>query len=203
VGILDGHAHRPSTPWRKQNAHLVQNRRVCECPQNYRERGSRFHLHARRVACHSETFQVLAFTQWEPQACASSLRDSLQDAWRGRPQIAEFPGHTRRKDVGVRADCADETPYTGRISDGPVWSQSVSEHGSVRSGPPEDTLRGPSSLDPQSFVLATGSRIAASPTWSRCSASVPALAPDWEQSRLPQGIRIEMAPLDKTRRNCM
>jgi prepilin-type N-terminal cleavage/methylation domain-containing protein len=131
---------------------------------------------------------IVGFNQWEPQTMRFVTAYSLQDAWRGRPQIAALqviPGADGR---GVRL-IVNETPYTGPDQAGQTIA-SIDQDSTVNYIP---VVAGS-----QSFVLAD--RL----SFCRFSYLQPIPAepfqiwrPDWVQRQmLPQGVRIEMAPLD-------
>jgi general secretion pathway protein J len=135
---------------------------------------------------------ALPFLQTEPQTMRFVTTYSLEDGWRGRPQIAVLqviPGER----AGVRL-IVNETAYTGRVQAGTniasieqdqLSGRQIVRYTAVASGP-------------KSFVLAD--RLA----FCRFSYLEPLLRapfqlwrPDWIQTqRLPQAIRIEMAPMD-------
>lgn len=137
---------------------------------------------------------LLPFLQTEAQAMRFVTSYSLEDGWRGRPQIVVLqviPGER----AGVRL-IVNEIPYTGReqagsniasIEQDQVSGRRIVHYTAVASGP-------------KSFVLAD--RLA----FCRFSYLEPLFQapfqvwrPDWIQpQRLPQAIRIEMAPLDDT-----
>lgn len=132
--------------------------------------------------------QSTPFNQWEPQTMRFVTSYSLQDAWRGRPQIAAFQVIPGADGGGVRL-IVNETPYTGPDQAGQTIA-SIDLDGPVHFAP---VIPGPGS-----FVLAD--RLA----YCRFSYLEPQLKPpvqiwrsDWVlKQQLPQGIRIEMAPLD-------
>lgn len=138
------------------------------------------------------------FLQTEPQTMRFVTAYSLEDGWRGRPQIAVLqviPGEATDDDrrAGVRL-ILNETPYTGRAQAG----QNIA-------GIEQDLLSGRQIVHytqipsgPRSFVLADRLE------FCRFSYLQPLVEPpfriwrpDWVMPRtLPLGIRIEMAPLD-------
>jgi prepilin-type N-terminal cleavage/methylation domain-containing protein len=133
-------------------------------------------------------FQSIPFYQWEGQTMRFVTSYSLQDAWRGRPQIAALQVIPGEDGQGVRL-IVNETPYTGAVQAGQT----------IASIQPDSTIRFvPVVANPQSFVLAD--RLA----YCRFTYLEPRLAPpfqvwrpDWVLTQqLPQGIRIDMAPLD-------
>ena len=142
----------------------------------------------------SPEFRSVPFFEAEPQSMRFVTSYSLNDGWRGRPQIAVLqviPGENRN---GVRL-ILNELPYTSPVEAGesitgiepdPVSSQPIPQFAPVPAGP-------------QSFVLAD--RLA----FCRFlylqplpDAPFQIWRTDWTiPERLPMGIRIEMAPLDK------
>jgi prepilin-type N-terminal cleavage/methylation domain-containing protein len=132
--------------------------------------------------------RVVPFNQWEPQTMRFVTAYSLQDAWRGRPQIAALqviPGADGR---GVRL-IVNEIPYTGPEQAGQTIA-SIDQDSTVNYVPVV-----PGS---QSFVLADRlsfcrfSYLQPIPT-----APFQIWRPDWAlRQTLPKGVRIDMAPLD-------
>jgi len=132
--------------------------------------------------------------QGEPQMMRLVSAYSLQQAWRGQPQLLELfviPGDQGR---GVRL-VVNETPYSSKIG-----GKVCTGIGSAAAGPAVQFT--PATAGPQSFVLAD--QLA----FCRFSYRVPpqASAPNqpspavWSPSGTgrgwPQAIRIEMAPLE-------
>lgn len=176
----------------KIDARMIANRRVVNSRAIIENEIGGFvpaiaHYHPQPDA----TIQV-PFLQTEPQMMRFVTTYSLQDAWRGRPQIAVLqviPGDRE----GVRL-ILNETPYTGR-----------EQAGSNIAGIEQDPASGrqivrytavPSS--PKSFVLAD--RLALCRFSYLQPLREPPLQiwrPDWIlPQQLPRAIRIEMAPLD-------
>jgi general secretion pathway protein J len=125
------------------------------------------------------------FFQGEPAALRLVSTFSLQEGWRGRPQILEIfviPGEER----GVRL-VVNEIPYSGSLGAGRLCG--------VREGLPQFL---PVRAGPQSFVLAD--------KLAFCRFSYLGPAPDvnqpdiwtpiWKRTVLPMAVRIEMAPLE-------
>lgn len=134
------------------------------------------------------TSRMVPFTQWEPQTMRFVTSYSLQDSWRGRPQMVALQVIPGAEGQGVRL-IVNETPYTNSIQAGATIA-SFDTEGITHFAP---VLAGP-----QSFVLAD--RLA----YCRFSYLVPkAQAPyeEWQPewttgNALPLGVRIEMGPLD-------
>jgi len=134
------------------------------------------------------TNRVAPFTQWESRTMRFVTSYSLQDSWRGRPQIMALQVIPGAEGQGVRL-IVNETPYTDSAQAGTMIS-SFDDEGIAHFEP---VLAGP-----QSFVLADRLE------YCRFSYLVPiteppyqAWQPEWiTRNRLPMGVRIEMAPLD-------
>jgi prepilin-type N-terminal cleavage/methylation domain-containing protein len=171
----------------KTDAHLVQNRRVANARKIIENEiaGFMFTLAIWHPA--PEVFQPVPFTQWEPQSMRFVTSYSLQDVWRGRPQIAALQVVPGDHNVGVRL-IVNETPYTGQAQAG----QSVAgiENGAAIFAPIEAGAR--------SFVLAD--RLAYcrfSYLEQRFDPPARVWRPNWLRPQyLPLGVRIEMAPLN-------
>lgn len=133
-------------------------------------------------------FQSTPFYQWEDQTMRFVTSYSLQDAWRGRPQIAALQVVSGEDGKGVRL-IVNETPYTGPAQAGQTIA-SISPDRSVHFVP---VVAGP-----QSFVLAD--RLAYCRFTYLETGPLPPFQvwrPDWVLAQqLPQGVRIDMAPLD-------
>jgi prepilin-type N-terminal cleavage/methylation domain-containing protein len=178
----------------KTDAHLVQNRRVSNARKIIENEIEGFMFTRAQWHPKPEVVFETPFVDWQPQSMRFVTAYSLQDAWRGRPQIAEFQVIPGEKNAGVRL-IVNETPYTGP-------AQSGAEITSIEPDP-ETGLQKVNFTSvlagAQSFVLAD--RLA----YCRFFYLQPLpespfqiWRPDWEQFQLPQGIRIEMAPLDHT-----
>jgi len=131
----------------------------------------------------------MAFFQGEPQVMRLVSTFSLQQAWRGRPQILEvfvIPGDDGR---GVRL-VANEIPYTGSTGAGQLCAGPIPGSKGFRFVPV--------SPGPRSFVLAD--RLAycrfAYLTPSIEPNHSPVWLPEWAAANWPQGVRVEMAPLE-------
>jgi len=135
-----------------------------------------------------DTVVPVSFSQWEAETMRFVTSYSLQDAWRGRPQIAAFQVIPGADGKGVRL-IVDEVPYVGPAQAGSMITN-VEPGGAVDYAP---VVAGP-----RSFVLADRLE------YCRFEYLEPKQEPpfqiwrpDWVQTRLlPQGIRIDMAPLD-------
>jgi len=134
------------------------------------------------------THQIIPFYQWEPQSMRFVTSYSLQDAWRGRPQIAVLQVIPGADGNGVRL-VVDEIPYTGPAQAGQM----------IAAIDPDTTVHFAQTMPgSQTFVLAD--RLAYCRFWylePKFEAPFQLWRPDWVQrQQLPQGIRIDMAPLD-------
>lgn len=178
----------------KTDAHLVQNRRVTNARKIIENEIAGFLFTRADWHPKPDTVETLAFVQWEPQSMRFVTAYSLQDAWRGRPQIAALQVIPGERNVGVRL-IVNETPYTGPAQAG----ESIT---STEQDPQTGILKthfAPILPGPQSFVLAD--KLA----YCRFSYLEPRVEPplrlwrpDWVLPRLPLGVRIEMAPLENT-----
>lgn len=171
----------------KTDAHLVKNRRVSNSRKIIENEISGFIVTQAEYKPQPETNGVpVPFEQWEGQSMRFVTAYSLQDAWRGRPQIAALQVIPGDRGQGVRL-IVNETPYTGPAQAGQMIVEVKPE--GVRFAP---ILPGASS-----FVLAD--RLAYCRFLYEEPRYEPPLRiwrPDWELRALPLGIRIEMAPLD-------
>lgn len=176
----------------KVDAHLVSNRRVVNARGIIESEIAGFiSTMADYIPQPNQTIQI-SFLQTEPRTMRFVTAYSLEDGWRGRPQIAVLQVIPGEKS-GVRL-ILNETPYTGRA-----------QAGLNIAGLERDELTGrvivqytavPSSA--KSFVLAD--RLA----FCRFSYLQPLPNPPFQMWRpdwilpqtLPLGVRIEMAPLN-------
>ena len=135
----------------------------------------------------------LAFFQGEPETMRLISTFSLQQAWRGQPQILEIfviPGDDGR---GVRL-VVNEIPYTGPVNAGQLC-EGVMPDPQTGLGVPRFA---PVAATPNSFVLAD--------KLAFCRFAYYTQLPDprlpltwrsnWAKSGWPLAIRIDMAPLD-------
>ncbi len=178
----------------KTDAHLVQNRRVSNSRKIIENQIAGFM--ATRADWQPKPNETIttAFVQWEPQSMRFVTAYSLQDAWRGLPQIAAFQVIPGEHNIGVRL-IVNETPYTGRQQTGAMIT-SIDQDPKTGASIPHFI---PIIPGPQSFVLAD--KLA----WCRFTYLEPRpepplrlWRPDWALQRLPLGVHIEMAPLQNT-----
>ena len=173
----------------KTDAHLVQNRRVANSRKIIENEFNGLMVTQALWQPAPENYQLIPFMQWEEQRMRFVTSYSLQDAWRGRPQIAALTVIPGEHNVGVRL-IVNETPYTGQAQAGQYISGI--DNGIVSFAP---ILAGAAS-----FVLAD--RLA----YCRFSYLEPSFEPpfrnwrpDWiRNDMLPLAVRIEMEPLDHT-----
>lgn len=132
------------------------------------------------------------FFQGQPRTMRFVSLFSLQQGWRGQPQILEFtviPGDNGR---GVRL-VVNELPYTGQENAGRLCLGFApdSEGTVITKFPPVET-------GPNSFVLADQLEYCRfAYLWPAEQPSGPSeWKPAWKLPRWPLGIRIEMAPLE-------
>jgi prepilin-type N-terminal cleavage/methylation domain-containing protein len=182
----------------KVNSHLVMDRRVVNSRGIIESEINGFMFTMADYMPASPTFRSMPFFEAEATSMRFVTSYSLNDGWRGRPQIAVLqviPGDVvaGESQRGVRL-IVNELPYTGPVQAGqaitgietdPVSQQQIARFAPVTPGP-------------QSFVLAD--RLA----FCRflylqplTEAPFQIWRPDWVlPARLPLAIRIEMAPLD-------
>lgn len=176
----------------KVDSHMMSNRRVVNARGIIESEIEGFVPTTAEYHPQPEMNVLLPFLQTEAQVMRFVTTYSLEDGWRGRPQVVVLqviPGES----TGVRL-IVNETPYTGReqagrniagVEQDEASGRRIVHYTAVTSGP-------------NSFVLAD--RLA----FCRFSYLEPLLQapfqlwrPDWVQpQRLPQAIRIEMAPLE-------
>ncbi len=172
----------------KVDSRLVSNRRVSYARRIVENEIAGYTFTQAQWQPQTPQAQTIPFYQWEQNAMRFVTSYSLQDAWRGRPQIAVLQVIPGADGNGVRL-VVNEVPYTGSIQAGEM----------IAAIDPDNTVHfAQLSPDSHSFVLAD--RLA----YCRFSYLEPKYeAPyqvwrqDWVlRQKLPQGIRIDMAPLD-------
>jgi prepilin-type N-terminal cleavage/methylation domain-containing protein len=182
----------------KVNSHLILDRRVVNSRGIIENEISGFMFTVADFMPGSPGFRSVPFIEAAPQSMRFVTSYSLNDGWRGRPQIAVLQviqgdivaGDPRR---GVRL-IVNELPYTGPVQAGETITGIETDPGS---GQPVAQFVGVAP-GPQSFVLAD--RLA----FCRFlylqplpEAPFQVWRADWVlPAQLPLAIRIEMAPLD-------
>jgi prepilin-type N-terminal cleavage/methylation domain-containing protein len=177
----------------KTDTRLVENRRVANIRKIIENEIEGFISSRATYNPQPDVFQSLPFFQMEPASMRFVTAYSLQDAWRGRPQIAAMQVIPGENNEGVRL-IVDETPYTGPLQAGRmiefVGTDPVSGFPAMRFAP--------IAPGPHSFVLAD--RLAFCRFSYLEQRPIPPFQvwrPDWVRpQQLPLGIRIEMAPLN-------
>lgn len=178
----------------KVDTRLISNRRVSYARRIIENEIAGFTYTLASWQTGPASFQSTPFVDWEPQTMRFVTSYSLQDAWRGRPQIAAFQVISGADGSGGVRLIVNETPYTGALQAGQQVA-GIDQDGTAHFAP---VVPGPNS-----FVLAD--KLA----YCRLSYLEPQLKPpvqiwrpDWAMKQaLPQGIRIDMAPLDTTPAN--
>jgi len=172
----------------KTDARLIANRRVANTRAIIENEINGFTYSLAYFRPGTPAAASVPFFEGAPASMRFVTSYSVEDAWRGRPQIAAFevvPGEQSR---GVRL-IVNETPWTGWVQAGQQIS-AVDPDGLVHYVPVE--------AGPQSFVLAdrlsycrfSYLETLREPPFQRWR-------PDWATLRqLPIAVRIEMAPLD-------
>ena len=136
--------------------------------------------------------QVIPFFHGDSQTMRLVSTFSLQQAWRGRPQILEFAVIPGAEGNGVRL-IVNELPYTGPASAGRLCMGFAPDPATGITSP----LFARVTAGPESFVLADQLEFCriAYLTPSTQPGQLPAWLPEWKFNGWPAGIRIEMAPL--------
>ncbi len=172
----------------KTDAHLVRDRRVENSRRIIENEIAGFEASFANFRPGPQQLMAVPFAEWTPGEMRFVTTYSLNDAWRGRPQISVIqviPGADNR---GVRL-IVNETPYTGPDQAGAMVA------GIAQNIP----MFAPLPAGANSFVLADRlarcrfeyleppRRVDAPPIWR----------PDWELTGVtPLGVRIDMAPLE-------
>ena len=178
----------------KTNAKLMENRRVAGAQRILLEEiDGMMPVAAPCIGSPQSAAQTIGFFQGEPQAMRLVSTFSLQQGWRGMPQILELtviPGAAGR---GVRL-VVNEVLYTGPPAAGRFCMGFAPDPFTGAMTP----RFAPVSAGPQSFVLADQLEFC---RFSYLSpAPQPGLPPvwtaDWSTVGWPRGVRVEMAPLD-------
>ncbi len=176
----------------KVNARLIANRRVANSRGIIENELNGYIYSMADYRPQPLVVQSIPFFQMEPGAMRFVTSYSLQDGWRGRPQIAVLQVIPGDKGQGVRL-IVNETPYTGPAQAG----QNIEAIERDPAGLP--VVRYTAVLPgPQSFVLADKLAFCRfSYLEQRFVAPFLVWRSDWvNPQQLPRGIRIEMAPLD-------
>jgi type II secretory pathway pseudopilin PulG len=179
----------------KTDSRMVRNRRVVNARKIIESEIDGFVSSMASFRPTPETFQAVSFFQAEPESMRFVSTFSLQDAWRGRPQITALQVIPGKRNEGVRL-IVNETPYTGPVQAG----QTIVSFGPDPASGRVVAHYAPIAAGPGSFVLADRLRFCRFSYLEQMP--IPPFQiwrPDWLSSdRLPGGIRIEMAPLDTT-----
>lgn len=176
----------------KTDAHLVQNRRVANARKIIENEIAGFIYTRADWRPRPNVVQPLPFAQWEPLTMRFVTAYSLQDAWRGRPQMLALQVIAGENNRGVRL-IANEAPWTGPEQTG---QSVVALEQDPATGIPI-TRFAPVESGAQSFILADQlSYCRFSYLEPRPEPPFRLWRPDWIlPQRLPLGVRIEMAPL--------
>jgi hypothetical protein len=176
----------------KTDKRLVENRRVSNTRGIIENEIGGFVYSQAFYRPTPDQFRPVPFLQAEPASMRFVTSYSIDEAWRGRPQIVALQVIPADKGRGVRL-IVNEKPYTGP-------NQAGQEIGAIEQDPAAGMVVRYAAIepDPHSFVLADAL------AYCRFSylESLPAAPfqqwrPDWAQhQRLPLAVRIEMAPLD-------
>jgi prepilin-type N-terminal cleavage/methylation domain-containing protein len=172
----------------KVDSRLVSDRRVSYARRIVEDEISGYMYTVAIFHPRPDSGMSVPFNQWDPQTMRFVTTYSLQDAWRGRPQIAVLQIIPGADGKGVRL-IVNEIPYTGAEQAGQMIA-SIDQDSGVNYVPVAP--------GPQSFVLADRlSFCRFSYLQPMATAPFQIWRPDWVQTLLlPQGVRIDMAPLD-------
>jgi prepilin-type N-terminal cleavage/methylation domain-containing protein len=176
----------------RTDARLVSNRRVVNARKILESEIDGFIFTMATFGPAPESQRTVIFFQAEPQSMRFVSSYSLQDAWRGRAQVAALQVVPGENNEGVRL-IVNETPWTGPAQTGQTivgiepdaTGRAVTQYTPILPGP-------------QSFVLADKLRYC---RFSYLEKLPVAPFEVWQSawtatSHLPFGIRVEMAPLD-------
>jgi prepilin-type N-terminal cleavage/methylation domain-containing protein len=177
----------------KANDKLISNRRVTGSQRVLEQQIAGFiPVTAEMATVPGRPGTKIPFFQGEPQSMRFVSSYSLQEGSRGRPQVLAFQVIPGDNGLGVRL-IVDEYPYSGPLSAGQFIAGRVSDPMLARI----TTRFTPIEAGPGSFVLAD--------KLAYCNFYYEELRPKpeierwnnlWSLDRWPEGIRIEMAPLD-------
>lgn len=176
----------------KTDAKLVMNRRVANSRQIVENEINGFMYSLAYFHPQPMQTNAMSFFEAEPDQMRFVTSYSIDEAWRGKPQIVVMQVIPGDKNEGVRL-IVNETPYTGPEQAG----QQITSIELIPQRPALVHYR-PLDANAQSFVLAD--RLA----YCRFSYLEPLYEPPFQAwhpewilfNRLPKAIRIEMAPLD-------
>jgi hypothetical protein len=182
------------TTMEKTDAHLVQNRKVVNVRQIVENEIEGFIPTKAEWHQSPQNVFFLPFRQFEASSMRFVTSYSLQDAWRGRMQIAALQVIPGENNIGVRL-IVNELPYTGPAQAGlTILGQDADPSTGALM-----THYSPIEPGSQSFVLAD--KLA----YCRFTYLEPlnqpplrAWRPNWIRQDFPLGIRIEMAPLSSS-----
>ena len=170
----------------KANDRLLANRRVAGSQQILEQELEGFVPTMALCSANADGARAyLPFFEGQPQSMRFVSTYSLDAAWRGRPQILELQVIAGEENRGVRL-VVNEVPYTGPLGTGRLCFAGM---------PPRFA---PITAGPQSFVLAD--KLAFCRFLYLEAAPPPVLQrwrPEWVARAWPQGVRIEMQPLEQ------
>jgi hypothetical protein len=131
--------------------------------------------------CTGQSGQRIAFFQGEPAVMRLASTFSLQQGWRGQPQVLEMFVISGEHEQGVRL-VVNETPFSGPLAAGKFC---LGDHQFL-----------PVASGPQSFVLADRLAYCRFSYLMQLDPSAPPVwQPLWKGTGWPLAVRIEMAPL--------
>jgi hypothetical protein len=178
----------------KTDARLVANRRIANTRAIIENEIAGFTYSVALYQPQTGSASVVPFFETQAQAMRFVTTYSIEEAWRGRPQIAALQVIPAEKGQGVRL-IVNEFPWTGP-------AQAGHQIAAIEQDPMIGMLvrYAPIEPGPRSFVLAD--RLAYCRfAWLEALQKAPfqRWRPDWTNpQRLPLAVRIEMAPLSPT-----
>jgi type II secretory pathway pseudopilin PulG len=177
----------------KTDKRIVSNRRVTGARRILESEISAFISSRANYYPQPNNPMTVPFLEAQPQRMRFVSSYALEDAWRGRPQIATLQVIAGEKNEGVRL-ILDETPYTGPDQAG----RTIAGVEQVIAAPYPIIHFADVPPGPRSFVLAD--RLAYCRFAYLEERPAPPLRvwrPDWiDWAKLPLAIRVEMAPLE-------
>ncbi len=182
----------------KTNTHLMDNRRVVGAQRIVEQEleGLVPVMGVCGATLEAQTGPKYAIFQGEAAAMRLVSTFSLQQAWRGQPQILELLVISGEEGRGVRL-VVNEIPYTGPGSAGQLCAARVPDPATGAMMP----VFLPIAPGPRSFVLADQlaycrfSYLTPGGPPNQPDRPPPAWRPRWKADGWPWGVRIEMAPL--------
>jgi hypothetical protein len=167
----------------KANARLIDDRRIAGAQRILEQEIAGFM--PVKAQCGAVDGQnpgaTIQFFQGQPESMRFVSTYSLQQAWRGLPQILEFQVIAREDGKGVRL-IVNEHVYSGPRSAG-AFCIGPAQYAPIEPGPGSFVLADSLAFCRFSYLAPPISQ-AALPQW----------APEWRLPKLPMAVRVDMAP---------